>query len=140
MPWPEEAGWGEFASSIERVWAREVREVRGMRWDLVAWALEIRRSHSRARAVARCGFEGGMRRGVLVVGLRTARESRWIRWLGSGLAGILSASVRSKFMGRAVVKSIGVMYAEKSTIVRLHTDVFPEALFHCCTGLHLACS
>ena len=140
MPWPEEAGCGELASSMERVWAREVMEVSGMRWDFMAWALEMRRSHSRARAVARCGFEGGMRRGVLVVGLRTARASRWTRWLDSDLAGILSASATSGFMGRAVAESVGIMYAERRTIVRLHTDVFPEALFHCCTGLHVACA
>lgn len=53
MPWPEDVRSGELASSMKRVWAREVMEVRGMRWDFVAWALEIRRSHSRARAVAR---------------------------------------------------------------------------------------
>ena len=140
MPWPEEAGCGEFASSMERVWAREVKEVRGMRWDFVAWALEIRRSHSRARAVARCGFEGGMRRGFLVVGLRTARASSWIRWLDSDLAGVLSASATSRFYGQKCSGNYWVIYAESSTIVCLHTDVFPKALFHCCTGLHLACS
>ena len=69
---------------MERVCAREVREVRGMRWDFVAWAAETRRSHSNARAVARWGFEGGIRRGFLVVGLRTGRASRWTRWLDSG--------------------------------------------------------
>ena len=63
--------------------AREEIEVMGMRCDFVACCAERRRSHSRARAEARCGFEGGMRRGVLVVGLRTARLSRWIVWLFS---------------------------------------------------------
>ena len=60
--------------------------------------------------------------------------------VGLWLAGVLSASMTSKFIGKAVVEYIGVMYVERRTIVRLHTDVFPEALFHCCTGLHVACS
>lgn len=68
---------------MERVCAREDMDVMGIRWDLVACWAERRRSHSRARAVARWGFEGGRRRGVLVVGLRTARVSRWTVWLFS---------------------------------------------------------
>ena len=29
---------------------------------------------------------------------------------------------------------------EWRTIVLLYTHIFPEALFHCCAGLHVACS
>lgn len=54
-----------------------------MRWERVACWAETRRSHSRAKAVARCGFEGGMVRGFLVVGLRRVRLSRLTRWLFS---------------------------------------------------------
>jgi len=69
---------------MERVWAREDIEVMGMRWERVACCADTRRSHSRPRAVARCGFEGGIRSGNLVVGFRTGRLSRWIMWLFSG--------------------------------------------------------
>ena len=57
--------------------------MRGMRYERVACCAEVRRSHSRARAVASCGLLAGMTRGVLVVGLRTARVSRLTRWLDS---------------------------------------------------------
>lgn len=29
---------------------------------------------------------------------------------------------------------------KRHTIVSLHTHIFPEALLHCCTGLHVTCS
>ena len=44
-----------------------------------------------------------MRRGVLVVGFRTARASRWIRWLDSGVGGGLLAFVIARWVERAVV-------------------------------------
>lgn len=105
----------------------------------MAWAAEIRRSHSRARAVAMWGFDGGMRRGVLVVGFRTERVSRWIRWLDSGVVGGSLVSGAADSIREDVVGSIGVVGVEEGTIVCLYTDVFPEAFLHCCTGLHLAC-
>ena len=52
-------------------------EVIGIRCERVACCAETRRSHSRARTVARCGFEAGISIGVLVVGLRTMRLSRF---------------------------------------------------------------
>jgi hypothetical protein len=55
-------------------------EVRGIRWERRACCAETRRSHSRAMAEARWGFEGGMGREALVEGLRTGRVSRWIVW------------------------------------------------------------
>lgn len=68
-------GWD---SSRMMSWAREARDVRGRRWDWRVSLAEVRRSHSSAMAVARCGFEAGMGRGHLVLGLRTGRLSRWI--------------------------------------------------------------
>ena len=44
-----------------------------------------------------------MRRGVLVVGLRTGRVSRWIRWLDSGVGDGLLAFVIARWVDRAVV-------------------------------------
>ncbi len=107
-----------------------------MRWERVACWAETRRSHSSARAVARCGFEGGMRRGVLRVGLRTARVSRWIVWLFSesergvsfGGVGVLELMFWRRLVGR------------KRTIIRLYAYIFPESLLHCCTRLHGCCS
>jgi len=51
-----------------------------MRWVFRACWAETRRSHSRAMAVARWGFEGGMGRTDLVEGCRTGRVSRWMVW------------------------------------------------------------
>lgn len=34
----------------------------------------------------------------------------------------------------------GKVNQETHTIVGLQTHIFPEALLHCCTGLHVACS
>lgn len=50
--------------------------MRGRRCDWRVSLAEVRRSHSSAMAVARCGFEAGMGRGRLVLGLRTGRLSR----------------------------------------------------------------
>lgn len=68
-------GWD---SSRMMSWAREARDVRGRRCDWRVSLAEVRRSHSSAMAVARCGFEAGIGRGRLVLGLRTGRVSRWI--------------------------------------------------------------
>lgn len=68
-------GWD---SSRMMSWAREARDVRGRRCDWRVSLAEVRRSHSSAMAVARCGFEAGIGRGRLVLGLRTGRLSRWI--------------------------------------------------------------
>lgn len=83
MPLPELDACAASASSRARVWAREAMEVMGMRCERVACWAETRRSHSRARAVARCGLDEGIWRGVLVVGLRTVRVSRLTIWLPS---------------------------------------------------------
>ena len=72
-----EASWREMS------WARLAMEVRGRRWERVACWAEIRRSHSRAIAEARWGFEEGIGRGVLVEGFRTGRASRWMMWCPS---------------------------------------------------------
>lgn len=58
--------------------ARQVSEVRGMRWCFVACWAEVRASHSRAIACARWGLVRGRRMMVLVVGCRRGRVSRWI--------------------------------------------------------------
>lgn len=56
--------------------AREAMEVSGRRCERrVSWA-DVRRSHSRAIAVARWGLEEGIARAFLVLGLRTGRASR----------------------------------------------------------------
>lgn len=65
-------------SSRMMSWAREARDVRGRVCDWRVCLAEVMRSHSSAMAVARCGFEAGMGRGRLVLGLRTGRLSRWI--------------------------------------------------------------
>ena len=83
MPVPEDAALWFSLSSRPMTWARALMEVSGMRWERVAWWAETRRSHSRASAVARCGFEWGMVRGFLVVGVRRARSSRLTRRLFS---------------------------------------------------------
>lgn len=65
-------------SSRMMSWAREARDVSGRRCDWRVSLTEVRRSHSSAMAVARCGFEAGMGRERLVLGLRMGRASRWI--------------------------------------------------------------
>lgn len=69
------------APSAEMSMARQTREVSGMRCCFVASWAEVMRSHSRARAAARCGFEAGMWTICLVAGWRRGRSSRktW-RW------------------------------------------------------------
>jgi len=57
--------------------ARETRDVRGMRCCCRAWWAEVRRSHSRAMAVARAGLECGIVR-IALEGRRRGRVSRCI--------------------------------------------------------------
>ena len=73
------------ASARARSSARLAMEVSGMRCCFRACWAETRRSHSRAMAVARCGFEGGMCRRDFVAGLRTGREERWMVWWEGGV-------------------------------------------------------
>ena len=70
-------GAGEEASWVWMSRAREMRDVRGIRWWRRACWAEIRRSHSRARAWAREGFVRGIFRRCFV-GVRRGRVSRWI--------------------------------------------------------------
>lgn len=67
-----------LASSSAMSRARHTSDVSGIRWLLVACWAEVSRSHSRARACARYGFESGTLTIVLVVGCRSGRASRWI--------------------------------------------------------------
>lgn len=64
--------------------AREARDVRGMKWFFRAWAAEMRRSHSRAMAVARAGLLAGMVMWDFVLGARTGRESSITVWWPAG--------------------------------------------------------
>lgn len=56
--------------------AREAMAVSGRRWERRLSLADVRRSHSRAIAVARWGLEEGIARGFLVLGLRTGCASR----------------------------------------------------------------
>lgn len=65
---------GEFPRSMSC--AREAIEVSGMRWERRVSCADMRRSHSRAIAVARWGLEEGIAKVFLVLGWRTGRASR----------------------------------------------------------------
>lgn len=104
--------------------ARDVREVSGMRCCFKACCAETRRSHSRAIAEARWGFEDGMVN-MVFEGVRTGRLSR----------SILKPSFRKvsdQTLKRIQWQSLG------RTRNFFHRDVFPKTLLYRTTGLHLA--
>ena len=70
-----------------------------------ACCVVTRRSHSRAMAVARWGFEAGMGSGKgafvgVVVAARMGRVSRWMVWCPSIFLAVVSLKLNEWFVGR----------------------------------------
>lgn len=114
-----------LASSSAMSMARQTREVRGMRWLLVACSDDVKRSHSSARACARSGFVRGMRMIALVVEWRRWRASRLI-WYAPVCRRVLVSLVPAH-MQCAVSGSIK-HGPGRLTINFLYKNVLPEAL------------
>ena len=75
QPFPTSPLGPRPASSSSMSKVRDVRSVRGIYWLFKACWVEARFSHSSAIAVARCGFDGGMRRSLRSFVVRTGRVS-----------------------------------------------------------------
>ena len=110
--------------------------MRGIKCERMACCADVRPSHSRAMAVARCGFDGGIRRGVRVLGLRTGRESRWTTWLFSRCEHCRSAE-GSTFANSLSSMLPGTGGWRPRTAIPLNMDFFPEPLLHGRAGLRL---